>query len=627
MLILGMLILLARNTDPILQPVLYAEDGAWLSQALTNGWGYAFLHARQDYFVWGNLLLLAVASGLSSVACGSPISCAAETTAWVSYAFYSLLPLASFLVTRGLLSLPMRWVLWGAVLLLPLGASANEMLGRLSNVGFHFVYLSAILLFAREHLRGWNLRAADMGLLLCMATNPVCILLVCAWTAASLLEAPKAWRHIVQLNIWVLLGVALLLLAFSYRYIAFSPPPPGSNVAEHGIELLFARAVFYPFVFPFYTALSDWVVILTAVLFSLLWWVSYSELRKAGIARESLQLQRLLQVLLLGLLLFTLALLSSRTQMLSGIHDYQSTYPDRYFSGHNLIVVVLFVLAAGGTLQQKKYVQRSSSFAVLASLALAYGFGSPSFFEGAKPATVVAVSGTAHQSLCLGALYRHHPADRVVPMNMHTDMPVPIGIPAAVLMRSTRGNRCESVWADFFPTDVNWHQGIARQGATFLLPATPAYLGVWHPGQELEIYPADRRQVLAVEQADPFVRVHLSGPNLAATSVSGLLEKSRLLGQPSFSDSALPVTFSGWAWGLQHAWKQGVSTIDTAFLVLNTPANRNAYVTGKQVLFVSGEKREIKQAKPVAHLLLVWLNGGPLDPDRVGFPHRLQLLP
>ena len=72
---IGVMVLLLRNPDPLLNPVIYTEDGTWIGLALTKGWWYAFQNAKAGYFVWGNLILLWASVNTSSIVCGNPLIC------------------------------------------------------------------------------------------------------------------------------------------------------------------------------------------------------------------------------------------------------------------------------------------------------------------------------------------------------------------------------------------------------------------------------------------------------------------------------------------------------------------------------------------------------------------------
>lgn len=86
--IAGVFAFFARSPDAVLSPILYTEDALWLGIAIEDGWAFTFMEAKAQYFVWGNLLLLWLASSASSLVCGSALRCAPEMIALTSYAYY-----------------------------------------------------------------------------------------------------------------------------------------------------------------------------------------------------------------------------------------------------------------------------------------------------------------------------------------------------------------------------------------------------------------------------------------------------------------------------------------------------------------------------------------------------------
>ncbi len=104
MLCLGICILILRNPDPIINLVIYTEDGQWIGRALRNGWQDAFINAKDGYFVWGNLALLWASVITSEVICNDPLICIPEGIAFYSYLTFSCLAVLVFYSTRSVIS-------------------------------------------------------------------------------------------------------------------------------------------------------------------------------------------------------------------------------------------------------------------------------------------------------------------------------------------------------------------------------------------------------------------------------------------------------------------------------------------------------------------------------------------
>jgi len=175
----GVLLLFLRNADPMLQPAMYTEDGMWLGMAYTNGWLHTLLNAKDGYFVWGNIFLLGLSSITSELICGSELVCLPRTIAFYSYIIFSLTAAVAFFVTKDTLPVYGRFLLYHLIIFIPLGDSLNEMVGRLSNIGYLMVLWSVLLTFWKSKTHSHKIQyPADIGLIFSAATNPLCIVLI-----------------------------------------------------------------------------------------------------------------------------------------------------------------------------------------------------------------------------------------------------------------------------------------------------------------------------------------------------------------------------------------------------------------------------------------------------------------
>src|SRR5579883_689676 len=118
--LVGIIVLTVRNPDPLVNPALFAEDGKWTGLGLSYGWLHTMFHTRTDYFTVGNILLLFLATKLSCLLSGNPLSLLPQSVAIVSYAFFSGVATTAFLITKESLPLISRIILFILLLLLPL---------------------------------------------------------------------------------------------------------------------------------------------------------------------------------------------------------------------------------------------------------------------------------------------------------------------------------------------------------------------------------------------------------------------------------------------------------------------------------------------------------------------------
>lgn len=263
LLLLGMLVFLMRNPDPILNPVLYTEDGLWIGKALTNGWLNLFFDAREqkDYFAWGNVLLLGLAFFVSWIFYGYNLSHLPIAIAVCSYAFFGMIATLAFYLTAGDISKKWRIAIYVLILLTPMGHSGNEVWGRISNIGYAFVFLAVLLLIWREQKLEQNLSFTkilliDIALIFCLNTNPVGFLLVFFYLASRWLSSEFHWDKIRR-DLVLFIGAMIFFIWIIIRYYQLTSGNAitGSIEFKNLFEVIVARTILYPFVFSFYLSI------------------------------------------------------------------------------------------------------------------------------------------------------------------------------------------------------------------------------------------------------------------------------------------------------------------------------------------------------------------------------------
>lgn len=219
MLILAGAILTLRNLEPLTNSFTYTEDGVWLGHAMSKGWWYAIVNAKTDYFVWGNLLFIYLATLASDIFCGDKLVCYPEALSFWSYFFYSSVSVLCYYVTKGLIPEVVRWIVFLATLLIPLGDSSGEIFGKISNIGYYFVLITTLLIFVKSR-KAAATPLIDTILLLCAATNPVCLILTLALSTFTLLD--RDFKKFVKKYGAVLFG-CLVIGALIFFRITASP--------------------------------------------------------------------------------------------------------------------------------------------------------------------------------------------------------------------------------------------------------------------------------------------------------------------------------------------------------------------------------------------------------------------
>lgn len=497
--LVGLLVLCIRNPDPFLNPILYTEDGAWLGLAFSKGWLYTFFNAKDGYLVLGNLFLLWVAETGSKVLCGDPLVCLPQSIGIVSLAFYSCIATFLFAATRDVASFAVRVLLFATLLLLPLGDSSNEILGRLSNVGYMFVLLSVLLVSCRERLkRTTSVYIADVVLIISAATNPVVTLLIIIYLSWRFyLTRRREWKN----DLFLLSGICLVAMLIAYRMLSqLHSEVTGVLNPVNLVEVGVARAILYPLLFPYYTGLSNFSAI--AILFVWLLFVLLAIWRSGDQSRVFIAYSL---VALIIFLVLTLVMRPSLTQQLSG---YSHTFPDRYFMGINAIVMVITLVGASSLLHDSKIIVKVGGVLLLTILIILYGKKAPWIFETYKTRMSLMTGVSFPDQLCESgkSLTKAESGLVVVPIYFEGWS---ISIPSQMLIAATEKLDCQAL-TPLNISDQNWNHGVARNGGGLVLASyvSPRLLKV---GKAIRFANGEIRRINHIEIVGRFTNVFLGG--------------------------------------------------------------------------------------------------------------------
>lgn len=335
--LVGVLFLFFRNPDPIINPVVYAEDGTWVALGLREGWISAFVFSREDYFVFLNTLLLYISSVISAATSGG-IEHLPYAIAFVSYSFYSAFSLLAFITIKQVSSTVFAAFGFLLVLMIPLGSTQNEIIGRILQIGFFMPALAVMLFFWRDRCESiLNRVAIDFAIFISAGTNPVVFVFAFVY-----------FLHELFLNKFELVGVlkknALLVFLLSALAIAILPRLGGHGgihgdlVVNNLIEAVVSRSILFSFVFPWYGILSNAICLLILSIFILIIFVAIK-------ASDSLEAKKLIYAMVIAIAIYTLLAMLMRPGLTGILNQYRTTFPDRYFMGINVLVSMLAVLS------------------------------------------------------------------------------------------------------------------------------------------------------------------------------------------------------------------------------------------------------------------------------------------
>lgn len=403
---LAMIAFIARSPEPLANPLLYAEDGSWTGIGLTEGWLHALLHARPDYLVALNVLLLWLAVQLGWLFSGDPLTALPVYIAIVSFAFLAGTVALLFITLKRACG---PWAgIAGAIwlTLMPLGYTQNEIFGRILQLGFYVPLLTVALLFWRDEIEKRSARLGiDALIVLCAATNPVVFLIVGAYGIVDWWREKRLWSSVRRL---ASLAVPMIILA---AYIAPRLEGHGGIVGasdnSNWIEAAVARTVLYPILFTVYEYLNDLTSIL--LLIPLIMGVATAAIIAKRPARN------LIVLTTIGLLIYILATLGNRPGLTGNLSAYSFAMPvDRYFMGINALAILLFTATGAELFVRRKL--RPLLYGGSAVLIASYATHANILFE-AEPRIELGYGYSFEQLMCFGQAVPGDPDRSVVPIN------------------------------------------------------------------------------------------------------------------------------------------------------------------------------------------------------------------
>lgn len=372
LLLAGIFLLFLRNPDPIINPVVYAEDGTWVALGLREGWMAAFAFSRPDYFVFLNTILLYISTIISTATNGGLIDHLPYAIAFVSYLFYSAFALLVFITVKRISSGFFGIFAFLLVLMLPLGTTQNEIIGRILQIGFFMPALALMLFFWRDRCVGASVRSAiDLAIFISAGTNPVVFVLAFSY-----------FLYVVYLNnfnyISALKKNALLISLLSVLAVVILPRlgghggVPGDFVASNAIEAVTARSVLFPFIFPWYGELSNALSLSILSVFALIVVIAIR-------VSKNIEAKRLTYALVVATIIYTFLTVLMRPGLTGLLNNYQTSFPDRYFMGINVLVSMLVVLVVIQLFNSVK--TRVLGVIIGSSVVLVYIYSNSAIFE------------------------------------------------------------------------------------------------------------------------------------------------------------------------------------------------------------------------------------------------------
>ena len=356
--LVGLVLLFLRSAYTLLVPCIYTEDGIWMSSILNNGFLYTLFHTRGDYLVCGNILLLGISLLLNNIFCGENLNYLPQFVTLVHYCFYSLFALLPVICFKKDVRKSFRLLMWFSVLTVPLGTSAIEVMGKISNIGYLCYDIAFLLLFYkirnRQELGKLPLAVVDILLLIYCTTHPGSYVLVGTAFLVDMaiqiksMESKSFLCKIQNLfssyynREWILLGCFCVAFASYDIFVLTADLYDGMGIGftpetKLTVEFISRFFIFY-IVYPFYSSLTDPIclTILAILCVATLYVFMSKKIPKT-------QKFHLAMILFAAFAYFIITVATRQGLMLPLLSDYTTSYVDRYYYAINILAMLAIV--------------------------------------------------------------------------------------------------------------------------------------------------------------------------------------------------------------------------------------------------------------------------------------------
>lgn len=389
LLILAFTLICFRDLNFLTSPIIYAEDGRYLSKVFHNGFIQSIFTTRSgqnaDFQNSGSYLLLFIALNLTKAFHGYDLSYLPTYIGIVSSMFLATVALVTYIAIKPM-GKPTSLIAYFCIILMPVGKDGPEIFGRVLNTVFIWPVFAAMLLtilYRQEYKKYFvNIIISLLCLLSCLSF-PVTYGVVAIYLGFTFLRMiinkEKKLHWLTNNSIFLInmvIGVYLLPSLLKSEGITSAMIMKNDSI----IEFVIARHVLYPFIYFAYKFLNDGLTIFIFIIYvAIVLYALYLKIRNKGIFNSYL--------IMLGFTtVYWIASVGMRIKMTSLFDNYKSSFPDRYFYGCNMLFAIIIIYAFKIIFEELSF-KRQFIYACQTGI-IAIMLINPYLFEMAKPDTI-----------------------------------------------------------------------------------------------------------------------------------------------------------------------------------------------------------------------------------------------
>ena len=352
--IVATVIICLRNLQFITTPIIYAEDGTFLSRQIKYGIldnlfvnrnGLSIFENSPEFPNMGTYIILWLATKTTTLLNGYDLSSLPLWNGIYSNMFFAFTAVLGYKMFEKLKMRKIGIIAYLLVIFVNLGTSSSEVLGRALNTQFLWTVTTIfvlVILYTKQNKTIKDYIFPSIFSFVAVLSFPICFAQILGYLIFDLINQRKQVKIAYTLKknciLWlmVLFGVYKLpqLLQAQGAGIDFT------FKIDSVVEFFIARHILFSFISFVYSYMTDaYVLVLFAVYIAIILYAWILEYKKYGKLFNSFMLFAMLS---LGTCFSSAFMRRTMTQI---FNNYTGTYPDRYFYACNILALVLFVYA------------------------------------------------------------------------------------------------------------------------------------------------------------------------------------------------------------------------------------------------------------------------------------------
>lgn len=345
--ILGFALLSLRDMSYITEPALYGEDGRFINNILNKGFIESAISTRgggnADFQNTGSYILLYLSLQTTKLFFGYNIAKLPMFIGVYANLFWSITAFVAYKAFRNKAKI-LGFMAYFIIILVPMGAGGGAVFGRVLNTVFLWpISILMLLIIQYDKKCEFGCESIAIGVMCVIGglSFPITYGVVGVYLLFSFLRLLKEknfcqWILSNSLQIIsVLIGAVLLPTIVQQKGLATQLELKADSI----IEFILARHILYPFINSIYNHMSDNIVVFLFIIYCItVFYAMMIEIKKTN-------LFNCFTMLVCTSTLVSLGSAFMRIEMTAVFSNYQSSSPDHYYYGCNILCAITLVYA------------------------------------------------------------------------------------------------------------------------------------------------------------------------------------------------------------------------------------------------------------------------------------------